>query len=64
MPTELVDHCTYIIRAWKEPTSEAGQWRFLLIVVDSQQRKGFIMIDHLLTALQTELITMTQEGSP
>lgn len=64
MTTEPVDHCTYIIRAWKEPASQVRQWRFLLIVVDSQQRKGFIVIDHLLTALQTELITMTQEGLP
>lgn len=66
MPTEPVDHCTYIIRAWKEPVSppEAGQWRFVLIVADSKRREGFVMIEQLLTALHTELSTVTQELQP
>lgn len=63
MTTEPVDHCTYIIRAWREAAapSETGQWRFVLIVADSKRREGFVMIEHLLTALQTELTTIIQK---
>jgi len=66
MITEPVDHCTYIIRAWKEAAapSETGQWRFVLIIADSKRREGFVMVEHLLTALQAELTTMTQKGQP
>ncbi|MEZ4864275.1 MAG: hypothetical protein R3C14_23385 [Caldilineaceae bacterium] len=66
MTPEPVDHCTYIIRAWKEPASspEAGQWRFVLITVDSKQREGFVVIEHLLKALQSELTNVTQDLPP
>jgi hypothetical protein len=66
MTTEPVDHCTYIIRAWKEPTatSAADQWRFVLLAADSKQREGFVAIEQLLSALHTELRTLTQESRP
>ena len=62
MTKKTVDHCTYIIRIWKEPASPsvAEQWRFVLITADSKQREGFVVMEHLLAALQTKLTELTQ----
>jgi len=66
MSAESIDHCAYIIRAWKVPTaaSAAEQWRFVLITVDSNQREGFVAVEPLLDALQTELRMMTEKLPP
>lgn len=66
MTKKPIDHSTYIIRVWKEPVEPAGteQWRFVLIAADSQQREGFVAMEHLLAALQTKLTGLTQELQP
>lgn len=64
MTKQTIDHCTYIIRVWKEAVAPVGaeQWRYVLIGVDSQQREGFVEIEALLAALQTELVGITQNA--
>ena len=66
MSAESIDHCAYIIRAWKVPAaaSEAEQWRFVLIMVDAKRREGFVTVEPLLEALQTELRKMTEHVLP
>lgn len=66
MSAESIDHCAYIIRAWKVPAavSEAEEWRFVLITVDAKRREGFVAVEPLLDALQTELRKMTEHLLP
>lgn len=66
MYEESIDHCAYIIRAWKVPVAEAEaeQWRFVLITVDAKRREGFVAVEPLLDALQTELRKITASLSP
>ena len=66
MSAESIDHCAYIIRAWKVPAAdaEAEQWRFVLITVDEKRREGFVAVEPLLDALQTELRKITEHLLP
>ncbi|CAN5870316.1 hypothetical protein BH10CHL1_BH10CHL1_45950 [soil metagenome] len=66
MATELPDHCTYIVRVWKEATTQPDetQWRFALIISSSARRQGFIEIESLLKALQAELTKITGDSAP
>lgn len=66
MSAESIDHCAYIIRAWKVPAAEAAaeQWRFVLITVDAQRREGFVAVEPLLTALQADLQKITEHLPP
>lgn len=64
MTVEPIDHYTYIIRVWKEPASQSAeaQWRFVLVDADSQHREGFVVVERLLVALQTELMKITENS--
>lgn len=66
MTKQTIDHCTYIIRVWKEPVTPAGagQWRYVLLTAESQQREGFVEIEDLLAVLRTELVGITQKAQP
>ena len=66
MATDIPDHRTYMIRVWKETTTNSAepQWRFALIVSNSARRQGFIEIEALLKALRTELTKITKDSPP
>lgn len=65
MATNIPDYCTYMIRVWKEATTNPAetQWRFALIIASSGRRQGFTEVEALLKALRAELTKITQ-GSP
>jgi len=64
MASEARDHCTYIIRVWKEATAHSDEqtWRFALLISSSARRQGFVEIEQLLKALQAELTKITQDS--
>lgn len=66
MATDIPDHCTYMIRVWKEttPNSAETQWRFALIISNSGRRQGFTEIEVLLKVLRAELTKITKDSPP
>jgi len=66
MATDIPDHRTYMIRVWKETTTNSAepQWRFALLISNSARRQGFIEVEALLKALRTELTKITKDSAP
>ena len=64
MATAAPDHCTYIIRVWKEAAAHPDEqaWRFALLISSSVRRQGFVEIEQLLQVLQAELTKITQDS--